>query len=394
MESDNKSFVISLQTRLYYGNGSVSEIQSYLDSIGSNGVMLVCGPNFKSSSSYDKVVKALGPKLKGVYDKVESHPNFEVFYGGGQKARELKVDTVVSVGGGSSIDSGKGIALLKDPSIDLKDFLVSYDEKTGRKVKQYKSTPFKHVAIPTTYSSAETNGSAAVVDSSTKRKYILWSDESLPSAAFLDPELTESLPDQVSASSGMNTLAHCVETLYSVDLQPVSRSLALGALELIAKNIEKSIGTPTDINARGNLLLASSMAGYAYGNAVVSVHHAICHVLGAYYKIPHGTANSVMLPYVMKFMSKYVPDKVAEVARYLNISKEGDSDKMASEKAVRWVMDLRESLKVSKRLSELGVDKSDLKTIAKRTTEDWVAFQSIRKIKGEDEVEEILLSAY
>lgn len=394
MYGSEKSFEISLQTRLFYGNGIISRIQSYLDSTGSTKVMLVCGPNFKVSKSFDKVKKALGPKLVGVYDKVESHPTFEVFYGGGEMARELGVDTVVSVGGGSSIDSGKGIALLRDPFIDLKEFLVSYDEKTGRHVKQYTSIPFKHVTIPTTFSSAETNGSAAVVDSSTKRKYILWSDDSLPSAAFLDPELTESLPDRTAASSGMNTLAHCVETLYSIDLQPISRSLAIGALELIAENIQKSISSPTNILARGNMLLASSMAGYAYGNAVVSVHHAICHVLGSYYNIPHGVANSIMLPYVMKFMSKHIPERVAEVAKYLGLKEKGDSDEEAAEKATEWVIRLRNSLGVNKKLSEVGIGESDLKSIAKRTTEDWVAFQSIRRIKGESEVEEILLSAY
>lgn len=394
MDNTGKSFEISLQTRLFFGNGSINEIQSYLDSTGSKKVMLVCGPNFRASTSFEKVKRSLGKKLAGVYDKVKPHPEFEVFYKGGEMARKLDVDTIVSAGGGSSIDSGKGIALLRDASIDLKEFLVTYDEKTGRHVKPYTSTPFKHITIPTTFSSAETNGSAAVVDPETKRKYILWSNDSLPSAAFLDPELTETLPDRTTASSGMNTLAHCVETLYSADLQPVSRSLALGALELIAANIKESVGSTTKTVARGNMLLASAMAGYAYGNAVVSVHHAICHVLGSYYDIPHGVANSVMLPYVMKFMSRHIPEKVAEVARYLGLSERSESDERAAEKATEWVMELRDSLGVNRKLSELGIDKSDLKSIAKWTTEDWVAFQSIRRIKGESEVEEILLSAY
>lgn len=393
MSINEKKFEISLRTKLFYGHNSVEDILQYLESIGSKSSMLVCGPNFRSTNSFSKVKEALGHHLTGVYDKVKPHPTFDVFYAGGEMARDLGVDTIISAGGGSSIDSGKGISLLRDPSINLKDFLVTYDEISGRHVKQYKSTPYKHVTIPTTFSSAETNGSAAVVDPETKRKYILWSDDSLPSAAFLDPELTRSLPDTTAASSGMNTLAHCVETLYSVDLQPISRSLAIGSLELITKSIIKSVKSNEKLLHRGKMLLASAMAGYAYGNAVVSVHHAICHVLGSYFDIPHGVANSVMLPYVMQFMSEYLPDRIAEIAKYTGLSGANDSDKVASEKAVDWVFNIRDSLGVSKSLSELGIKEADIEHIANWTIDDWVAFQSVRKIKGANEVEEILRAA-
>lgn len=393
MAEEIKNFEISLQTRIFYGNKVIDKIENYLDSIEAKKVMLVCGRNFKSSSSFSKLHDALKEKLVGVYDQVKSHPTFDTFYKGGEMAREIGADTILSAGGGSSIDSGKGIALLRDESVNLKEFLVGYDETKGRIVKEYRQEPFKHVTVPTTFSSAETNGSAAVVDPSTKRKYILWSDASLPSAAFLDPELTETLPSEVTATSGMNTLAHCVETLYSVDIQPVSRSLALGALELISKNIQESVKGPDTINARGRMLIASSMAGYAYGNAVVSIHHAICHVLGSYFDIPHGVANSVMLPYVMTFMRKHLPDKIAETSYYLGISERTESTEKASLEAIEWVNRLRESLKVPTRLSELGISKSDLESIANWTMDDWVAFQSLRKIRGKEEIMEILSSA-
>lgn len=393
MDTGVKNFEISMKTQLFYGSGSINKLRDYLSSIGSRKVLVVCGPNFRKSESFVKVSNALGPMMAGVYDKVFSHPTFEVFYKGGKLAGEIGADTILSAGGGSSIDSGKGIALLRNLDVNLKEYLVEYDKEKGRSVKQFNGKPFRHVTVPTTFSSAETNGSAAVVDPETKRKYILWSDASLPSAAFLDPDLLESLPSAVAAASGMNTLAHCVETFYSADIQPVSSALTAGALELIASNIKKSTESPPDKDSRGMMLLASSMAGYAYGNAVVSLHHAICHVLGAYYNIPHGVANSIMLPYVMKFMTRFVPERIAEISRHIGLTEKNDTAHTAAEKATEWVSSVRDSLEVPRKLSDVGVKQSDLDTIAERTLQDWVAFQSVRGEVSREEVKEILESA-
>jgi alcohol dehydrogenase class IV len=387
-----KRFEFSAQVRVFYGKECTLHLPGYLDEIGAKRVILVCGKKFRETQHFEMITRILGKRLVATFDSVLPHPTVEICERAGRLARDKDVDAVLSVGGGSSIDTGKAVTLLKDEGTDLKEYLVSYDPVKGRSVKEFKGDKFIHIAIPTTFSSAEANGSAAVVDPVSRRKMILWSDASLPLAVFLDPVLPSTLPRELKAASGMNTLAHGIETMYSSELQPISEALALGSLELIKNNLMKCV--EGELEATGMMQIASVMAGFAYANAVVSLHHAICHVLGALFNIHHGIANAIMLPYVMKDMVNYVPGSVARIGYMLGIAERQVDEVEAAERTVQWVEEFRDELNTPKRLRDVLVPQSKLPLIAEETMQDWVAFQGIRKIQSVDEILKILEDAW
>ncbi|MEM3804184.1 MAG: iron-containing alcohol dehydrogenase [Conexivisphaerales archaeon] len=390
----SQNFEFSAPVRITYGSGCIDRLPSYLRSVGSKRVLIICGKNFRETPNFDRISRLLNDLLVASFDSVVPHPTLEICESAGKLAREVDADTILSVGGGSSIDTGKAATLLKDGNTDLRDYLVTYDPKEGRKVKQFTGSCYLHVAVPTTFSSAEANGSAAVVESATRRKLILWSDASLPSAVFLDPTLLSTLPRELMAASGMNTFAHGIETIYSSELQPISEALAFGSLELIKEFLPRCVESRDDYEAIGMMQIASVMAGFAYANAVVSLHHAICHVLGAMFNIHHGIANSIMLPYVMKDMVDYVPDSIARIGRRLNIVKKEVDNTTAGLETVRWVEQFRSRIGTPKRLRDVGVPRSKLPVAAEETMKDWVAFQGLRKVESSEEVLRILEAAW
>src|SRR5579883_1535252 len=365
-----KRFEFSAQVMVFYGKECTLHLPGYLDEIGAKRVILVCGKKFRETQHFEMITRILGKRLVATFDSVLPHPTVEICERAGRLARDKDVDAVLSVGGGSSIDTGKAVTLLKDEGTDLKEYLVSYDPVKGRSVKEFKGDKFIHIAIPTTFSSAEANGSAAVVD----------------------PVSPSTLLRELKAASGMNTLAHGIETMYSSELQPISEALALGSLELIKNNLMKCV--EGELEATGMMQIASVMAGFAYANAVVSLHHAICHVLGALFNIHHGIANAIMLPYVMKDMVNYVPGSVARIGYMLGIAERQVDEVEAAERTVQWVEEFRDELNTPKRLRDVLVPQSKLPLIAEETMQDWVAFQGIRKIQSVDEILKILEDAW
>lgn len=387
-----KKFEFTAPVSIFYGKDCILRLPPYLDEIGAKRVILVCGKKFRETKNFETITHILGKRLVAIFDSVVPHPTIEICERAGRLARDVDVDAVLSVGGGSTIDTGKALTLLRDAKTDLREYLVAYDPVKGRSVKVFKGDKFIHIAIPTTFSSAEANGSAAVVDPVSKRKMILWSDASLPLAVFLDPVLPTTLPKELKAASGMNTLAHGIETMYSSELQPISEALALGSLELIKNNLMKCM--EGDLESTGLMQIASVMAGFAYANAVVSLHHAICHVLGAFFNIHHGIANAIMLPYVMRDMVNYVPSNIARIGYRLGIAERQIDEIEAAKRTVEWVEEFRDELNTPKRLRDVLVPQSKLPFIAEETMKDWVAFQGIRKIKSVDEILKILEDAW
>lgn len=389
-----KNFEFAAPSKVRFGLGCLEQLVPYLETVGSKRVMIVCGTKFKETRHFSRISHLLGSLLVATYDSVIPHPTLDSCETAGELARNANVDTILSVGGGSSIDTGKAVTLLREHSTKLRDYLVSYDPMKGISVKEFSGTPYRHLAIPTTFSSAEANGSAAVVEPDSRRKLILWSDASLPSAIFLDPNLVSTLPKEMRAASGMNTLAHGIETMYSLGLQPFSEVLAIGSLELIKNNLPKCVHNEGDLEAVGMMQIASVMAGFAYANAVVSLHHAICHVLGATFDIHHGIANSIMIPYVMRDMINYVPTQIARVGYKLGLVPSNTDHIEAARKTVDWVEQFRLTVGAPQRLRDVGVPRDKLPFVAEETMNDWVAFQGLRKIEGPKEIESILESAW
>jgi len=209
-------------------------------------------------------------------------------------AAEKQADVVVAMGGGSAIGVGKGIALGLHPA------------QGGREPRL--------IAIPTTYAGSEMTPVVGITDRAEGRKRVQRDPAVLPRLAIYDPEVTLNLSPELTASTGMNALAHCVEACYARDVNPVVTPVALEGVRHIARSLPLCVAAGDDIEAREDLLLGAYLAGFSIANATMALHHGLCHVLGGRTGIAHGVVNAILLPHVMTFNAEAVPDAMSAIA--------------------------------------------------------------------------------
>ena len=254
-------------------------------------VLFVCTPSLRQSTHADRVRTSLGSRLVAEFDEVAPHVPREAVDAARALAAEKQIDVVVAMGGGSAIGVGKGVAL-------------------GERVKL--------IAIPTTYAGSEMTPVAGVTDRAEGRKHVQRDPAALPRLALYDPEVTLDLPASLTASTGMNALAHCVEACYARDVNPVVPPVALEGLRRIARSLPLCVAAGDDIDAREDLLLGAHLAGFSIANATMALHHGLCHVLGGRTGIPHGVLNAILLPHVMAFNAEAVPDAMSAMAEAID----------------------------------------------------------------------------
>jgi maleylacetate reductase len=248
-------------------------------------------------------------------------------------AAEKQVDVVVAMGGGSAIGVGKGIALGE-----------------GAKL----------IAIPTTYAGSEMTPVAGVTDRAEGRKHVRRDPAALPRLAIYDPEVTLDLSPELTASTGMNALAHCVEACYAREVNPVVRPVALEGLRHIARSLPLCVAAGDDIDAREDLLLGAYLAGFSIANATMALHHGLCHVLGGRTGIAHGVVNAILLPHVMAFNAEAVPDAMSAIAEAMDAGAR-TRDIGAAPRAVAALV---ETFPTPKRLRDAGVSEDMLGSLA------------------------------
>lgn len=262
-----------------------------------------------------------------------------------------EIDVVVTVGGGSATGLGKTVVL--ELGVPL-------------------------IAIPTTYAGSEITSIYGMTEEGTKKT---GRDERvLPKTVIYDPELTTSLPARVTASSGMNAIAHCVEALYAERPSPVAGALSEEAIGVLRRALPRCVADPTDKDGRTDALYGAYLAGTVLATSGMAIHHRICHVLGGTYGLPHGDANAIVLPHAVAFNEPAAPIAIARVARSL------DADSAAPA-----LFDLARSLGAPTSLRELGFDGADLEGVADRVAGG--DFYNPRPA-GRDEIMEILGAAF
>ena len=248
-------------------------------------------------------------------------------------AAEKQADVVVAMGGGSAIGVGKGIAL-------------------GERVSL--------IAIPTTYAGSEMTPVVGITDRAEGRKRVQRDPAVLPRLAIYDPEATLDLPAGLTASTGMNALAHCVEACYARDLNPLVPPVALEGVRHIARSLPLCVAAGDDIGAREDLLLGAYLAGFSIANAAMALHHGLCHVLGGRTGIAHGVVNAILLPHVMAFNAEAVPDAMSAIAEAMDAG----ARTRAIGAAPRAVAALVATFPLPKRLRDAGVAEDMLGSLA------------------------------
>jgi len=305
-------------------------------------------------------------------------------------ARRHEADVLVAVGGGSVVDTAKAVALLLAEGAPLERHASRFEPPDTVIAPLLLQRKLPIVALPTTASGAEVTGTLGVRTPDGIK--LLFSDMQLASrVVLLDPQANLEIPVSVVLASAMNGLAHCLEGLYSKARSPISDEMALGGLVLFDRAMRAVAGDPQSSAGRAELLVAGHLSGLVLASARSCLHHAICHVLGARYKVSHGAVNSVLLPFSVGFNAESAIEQLAAAARRLDIV---NSVPAAPSALLAWLRDLQDVTGVPMRLRELGIDRDDLPSAAAKVLDERGLAFNPRPIGAAAELTELLLAAW
>ncbi|RVU86464.1 iron-containing alcohol dehydrogenase [Leucothrix sargassi] len=272
------------------------------------------------------------------------------------EAKKAGVDGVVSVGGGSSLDTAKLIAVLVDSEQPI-------SEMYGVGLVKGKRLPL--VLAPTTAGTGSEVTQISIVSTGENEKKGVVSEQLLPDWAVLDAELTVGLPSHITAATGIDAMVHAIEAYTSVHKKNIlSDTLACRALTLLGENIHTACSDGQNREARSNMLLGSMLAGMAFANSPVAAVHALAYPLGGHFHVPHGLSNALVLPYVLEYNMPEASELYAEIAPLIFPELAGKSVISISEGMVKGFMDLGPALGLKTKLSEVGVEEKDLTMLA------------------------------
>jgi len=381
------SFIYMNTTRVVFGPGCFRDVKEEVRALGCSRALVVTDSVLaKSTDVPSRIEKALGDACAGVYSDVVPDSGVHLVDAGAAFARERGADCIVSVGGGSAIDTAKGIAIVLKEGGSLRDY-------EGFQVLQRRQTP--HVAIPTTAGTGSEVTYVAVIKDHEAHQKLLFGDYNIiPNTALLDPGLTVGLPRGLTAATGMDAMSHAVESIHSQQKEPIADGLALHAIRLIREFLPRAVDDGTDLVARGQMLIASNMAGAAFSNAQVGLVHAIAHTVGARHGIHHGLTNSILMPHVVRFNAGEIAGSYRPVAEALGAPVGSLSDEACAEAAARLISELAARTGLPQTLSSQGVPESALPELAEATLADASIIYNGRAVLGADEVLGVLKAAF
>ena len=333
----------SLPQQIVFGVGAIDGLPALVRLTGARKVLLVTTEGRLVSPDGQRVAASLGRSLVSTFAGVQSHVPIPLVRDAVLQARRDGIDLVVSFGGGSCADLGKAVCF----------FL---EQEAGMPGSSHLDRPLvPHLSIPTTYSGAELTPFFGMTDPATGQKQGAGGPTSAPVLAVYDAALTLSTPARVSAETGMNALAHCVEAAWSPHRTPEAEAIALAGMATIHRALPAVVESPDDLAAREAMLAGACLAGRCLLNAGMGVHHGLAQLVGGRTGIAHGLANAVLLAHAVRFNAASVPDAVARIAAALD----GGPDAAAAIDA------LRERIGLPARLRDAGVSEDALPPVAR-----------------------------
>jgi alcohol dehydrogenase class IV len=351
--------------RIVYGTGAVGRLKDEVFRLGARRALVVCGSTAAHGPLLAKVQAGLGPVLAGTFTEVAAHTPVDMVERGVARVHELNADVLVSLGGGSAIDAAKAIAIMLATGGDLLPYAIHYEPGGEMIRKDVPDNVIPHIAVPTTAGSAsDVMPTAGCRDPQSRKKLLFWDHKLVPQVTVLDPEMAIYADAKLTAATGMTAVARCIEALYSRHRHPISTGLSLHALRLMMQALPRSIAAPDDLEARAACQMGAVMSGMAAINAMVSVVHAVGHVVGGRYAVQHGLSHAILLAPAMRCLLPVIGDQQRLVLHALGHAPPKDAaDVMA---------DFVGHLPLPYRLRELGVREDELAEMARLTTSDYM----------------------
>ncbi|MDA3888632.1 MAG: iron-containing alcohol dehydrogenase [Allgaiera sp.] len=351
----------SYPTAVKFGPGRIAELAEHCKSAGIKRPLLVTDRALAALPITAQALDILdaGGLGRAVFAEVDANPTEANMEAGLKVYRAGGHDGVVCFGGGSALDLGKMIALMVDQPVSVWELEDVGDWWT----RANSDTVAPIIAVPTTAGTGSEVGRAGVLtNTETHRKKIIFHPKLLPVVTICDPELTVGMPKFITAGTGMDALAHCLEAYCSPHYHPMSQGIALEGMRLVLENLPRAYAVPDDLIARAHMMSAAAMGAVAFQKGLGAIH-ALSHPIGAVYNTHHGTTNAVVMPMVLDFNRPAIEERITRAAAYLGLS--GGFDGFRAK-----VMELRAELGIPENLTALGVTPDRLDELTEMALED------------------------
>ncbi|MDU2066245.1 MAG: iron-containing alcohol dehydrogenase [Sporomusaceae bacterium] len=352
-------FFFRFPTTVLFGENTIGHIGAECKKLKASKAFLVTGKTATKQSPYLPIILHALQEVSidvQIFSDVEADPSIETVDQGVLAAKEFGADLIIAFGGGSPMDAAKSISMVLTNGGSIRDYM-----KGSRQVEK---AALPLICIPTTAGTgSEVTAGAVTTDKEKQEKIGVAHPFMLPHLAIVDPRLHVSMPQSVTAATGIDALTHAVEAYIATKAEPISDALALQSIRMIGQWLRVAYANGDHLEARSQMALASLMAGAAFTNAGLGAVHGLAHPLGAQFGIAHGIANGIMLPFVMEecLIANY--SKFIQIALALGENIAGLTQRDAAYQAVAAIVKLKEDISIPKGLGEIGLDESVVEKI-------------------------------
>ncbi len=364
-------------TTMWVGKNRIKDLGSACNKLNINKPLLVTDNGLAKSKIIEEAVTLLKKENLAVevFSNVVGNPTGSNVEDGVEFYKKNKCDGVIAFGGGSGLDVGKAIAFMSGQTLSIWEF----EDVGDNWAKANSNTIAPIIAVPTTAGTGSETGRASVIlNEQTGEKKIIFHPKFLPSIVILDPVLTLDLPSKITAATGMDALAHCIEAYCAPGFHPMADGIALEGMRLINKWLLKAFKNGKDLEARMNMLTAASMGSTAFQKGLGAIH-SLSHPVNALNNIHHGLSNAIFMPYVLIFNKKEIEHKIIIVCEYLDLKNK------SFDGFLNWVLDLRKELNIPHKLSDVINDKDfDIERLSKMALADPSTAGNPKKLSVED----------
>lgn len=364
----------------YFGPGSRKELPGVIARLGFKKAMIVTDKGliqFGVAKMVSDVLEEAGIPYE-IYSEVKPNPTVTNVQIGVEAFKKSGADCLVAIGGGSAIDTAKGIGII----ITNPEFadVVSLE---GVAPTKHKSVPI--IALPTTAgTAAETTINYVIIDEEKQKKMVCVDPNDIPCCSIVDAELMYSLPKSTTAATGLDALTHAIEGYITKGAWEMSDMFEIEAIRMINKYLRTAVFEPTNPVGRNGMAVAQYIAGMAFSNVGLGVVHGMAHPMGSLFDIPHGVANAMLLPTVMEFNAPVCLDKYVEIAKAMDAYREGMTKEEAAEAACKAVRDLAIEVGIPQHLTEIGIKEEDIPALAEQAITDVCTPGNPREVTKED----------
>lgn len=335
-------------TPIKFGIDRIHELVEFINELGIKNPLIVTDPQFREIDQFNSIVENLTKSeiQLSIFSEIKGNPTGQNINDGVEVFLKDKNDGVIAIGGGSSLDAGKAIAFMSKQKENIWYFEDIGDNWTRAIIENLPRV----IAVPTTAGTgSETGRASLIVDEQTYTKKIIFHPTMLPDLVVLDPSLTVSLPKHLTAATGMDALAHCLEAYCSNVFHPMAHGIALEGIKIIKENLINAYNSPDNIEARAKMLVSSTMGSTAFQKGLGAIH-SLSHPINAVNDVHHGLSNAIFMPYVIKFNQPQIEERIISLSKYI------DLDNQTFDGFLKWILDLRNELSIPHTLKDLNLE--------------------------------------